>query len=441
MSEDRSEEQSQIPISKIRRAGKFIRTGAKVGGNYLKAYSQKLISGELDQEELDQKNAEDIYETLSELKGSALKVAQMLSMDKGVLPKAFSRQFSMAQSKAPALSGPLIVRTFQKYLGKSPFEVFDDFDIKAKHAASIGQVHQAQKDGKKLAVKIQYPGVGDSVVSDLNLVRPIATRMMGFKDQDIEMYFQEVKERLLEETDYELELERSQYISKACADLPNLVFATYLPEYSSKRILSMTWIEGLSMEAFLEKNPDQKTRNQIGQALWDFYNYQIHVLKIMHADAHPGNYLFRENGELGVLDFGCVKEIPEDFYQAYIQILNPEVLHDENLFLKACRDAQVIVPSDSPEEIALYSSIFRESWEMISEPFLQKSFDFGSKAFFDRIYEFGDKMSRNPALRKSRVPRGHKDGIYLNRTYFGLFTILHDLKAEINTQRYAPVLV
>lgn len=433
------EEQSQIPISKIRRAGKFVRTGAKVGGNYLKAYSQKLLKGELDQEALDQKNAEDIYETLSELKGSALKVAQMLSMDKGVLPKAFSQQFSKAQSKAPALSGPLILRTIQKYLGKSPLDIFDEFEMKAAHAASIGQVHKAKKDGQELAIKIQYPGVGDSVVSDLKLVRPIATRMFGFKDQDVEMYFQEVKERLLEETDYALELKRSMQISEACKDLPNLFFATYLPEYSSDRILTMTWLEGLSLEELLAKNPSQEIRNQIGQAMWDFYNYQIHVLKIMHADAHPGNYLFRESGELGVLDFGCVKDLPEDFYQAFIQILNPEVLNNDELFMKACYEAQILVPGDSKEEIELYSSIFRESWSLISKPFISKRFDFGDKDFFDTIYAFGDEMSRNPALRNSRVPRGHKDGIYLNRTYFGLFSILHELKAEIDTQRYAPV--
>ncbi|MEM6803165.1 MAG: AarF/UbiB family protein [Bacteroidota bacterium] len=433
------EEQSKIPISKIRRAGKFVRTGVKVGGNYLKAYSQKLIKGELDQEELDKKNAEDIYETLSELKGSALKVAQMLSMDKGVLPQAFSQQFSKAQSKAPALSGPLIVRSFQKYFGKSPLELFDEFELKAAHAASIGQVHKAKKEGKELAVKIQYPGVGDSVVSDLKLVRPIARRMFGFKDQDIELYFQEVKERLLEETDYELELKRSQQISQACAELPNLFFAEYLPEYSSSRIITMSWLEGLSMQDFLAKNPSQEIRNQIGQALWDFYNYQIHELKVMHADAHPGNYLFRENGELGILDFGCVKEIPEDFYQAYMLILNPATLQDEELFMKACHDAQILVPGDSQEEIELYSGLFRQSWELISEPFLAKKFDFGNKEFFDNIYAFGDEMSKNPALRNSRVPRGHKDGIYLNRTYFGLFTILHELEAEIDTQRYAPV--
>lgn len=433
------EEQSQIPISKIRRAGKFVRTGAKVGGNYLKAYSQKLLKGELDQEALDQKNAEDIYETLSELKGSALKVAQMLSMDKGVLPKAFSQQFSQAQSKAPALSGPLILRTIQKYLGKSPLEIFDEFEMKAAHAASIGQVHKAKKDGQELAIKIQYPGVGDSVVSDLKLVRPIATRMLGFKDQDVEMYFQEVKERLLEETDYALELKRSIQISEACKDLPNLFFASYLPEYSSDRILTMTWLEGLTLEEFLAKEPSQEIRNQIGQAMWDFYNYQIHVLKIMHADAHPGNYLFREIGELGVLDFGCVKDLPEDFYQAFIQILNPEVLNNDELFLKACYEAQILVPGDSQKEIDLYASIFRESWSLISKPFISKRFDFGDKDFFDKIYAFGDEMSRNPALRNSRVPRGHKDGIYLNRTYFGLFSILHELEAEIDTQRYAPV--
>ncbi|MEL7063804.1 MAG: AarF/UbiB family protein, partial [Bacteroidota bacterium] len=196
--------QDRIPTSKIQRTGKFVRTGFKVGRNYLNHYSKKLIKPDLDREQLDERNAKDIYDTLSQLKGSALKVAQMLSMDRGVLPAAFSNQFSQAQHKAPPLSGPLIVKTFRKYFGKSPSEIYDSFEMEAAHAASIGQVHRATKDGEKLAIKIQYPGVKDSVISDLNLVRPVARRMFGWQDRDLDVYFEEVKARLVEETDYQL---------------------------------------------------------------------------------------------------------------------------------------------------------------------------------------------------------------------------------------------
>src|SRR3990170_172691 len=156
---------------------KFITAGAKIGSNYLKHYSKKLINRELTKDQLHLDNAADIYNSLSELKGGALKVAQMLSMDKNLLPTAYQQKFAMAQYSAPPLSYPLVVKTFQKHFGKGPDRVFDSFSTKAANAASMGQVHSAVLNGKKLAVKIQYPGVGDSVKSDLAMVKPIALTM------------------------------------------------------------------------------------------------------------------------------------------------------------------------------------------------------------------------------------------------------------------------
>lgn len=438
--EEKQPEQSQIPTSKIQRAGRFVKTGLKVGGNYARHYAKKIVQPDLDREELDQKNAEDIYESLSELKGSALKVAQMLSMDKGALPAAYSAQFSQAQHKAPPLSGPLIVRTFKQYFGKAPSELYDSFEMEAAHAASIGQVHRAVKNGETLAVKIQYPGVAESVLSDLKIVKPIARRIFGWKDSEIEVYFEEVKARLVEETDYELELERSQVISEKCADLENLVFAHYYPELCCNRVISMSWLEGKHLDDFLADNPSQAVRNQIGQALWDFYNFQVHQIRLMHADAHPGNFLFRPDGTVGILDFGCVKEIPEGFYQSYFRLLNPAVLNDEAVFLESARAAQMILPEDSPEEIALYSGIFKEALSLVTKPFHSDFFDFGDEAFFGAIYEYGERMGRNPAMRNS-APRGDKDGLYMNRAYFGLFSILNKLQAKVETRRFMPSFV
>ncbi|MEL6676541.1 MAG: AarF/ABC1/UbiB kinase family protein [Bacteroidota bacterium] len=433
-----AEEQRKIPTSKIRRASKFARTGLKVGTNYVKHYSRKLVQPDLDREVLDSKNAEEIYQTLSELKGSALKVAQMLSMDKGVLPKAYSERFLHAQYNAPALSGPLIAKTFRQYFGANPKAIFDEFSMEAAHAASIGQVHRAKKEGEDLAVKIQYPGVGASVISDLKLVRPIARRMFGWKDKDLDEYFQEVQARLVEETDYELELERSQFLSERCAELDNLVFPTYYPEYCAERVITMSWLEGMHLDAFLATNPSQAIRDQVGQALWDFYNFQVHQLKMMHADAHPGNFLFQEEGKVGVLDFGCVKEIPEAFYQSYFRLLNPAILEDEAALLESCYAAGILLPDDSEEEIALYMGIFKDALLLVVRPFHQPQFDFGDDAYFEEIYTYGEKMGRDPALRQSRQPRGDKDGLYMNRAYFGLFSILNKLKARVETRRYMP---
>src|SRR6201985_2626869 len=271
---DTPKEQNSIPTSKVHRSAKFVKTGFKVGGNYIKHYSKKLFNPDLDKTELNEDNAADIYESLSELKGSALKVAQMLSMDKNLLPKAYVDKFTQSQYNAPPLSGPLIVQTFKKYFGKSPEQIYDKFNIRSSNAASIGQVHQAELNCKKLAVKIQYPGVGDSISSDLKLVKPFAFRLLGMSEKELDVYMREVEERLLEETDYELEVRRSIEFSNACANLNNIVFPTYHPELSGKRIITMDWLEGKHLREFLNTNPTQQMRDKIGLALWDFYNFQ-----------------------------------------------------------------------------------------------------------------------------------------------------------------------
>ncbi len=144
-----------IPISKVKRASKLITTGAKVGANYLKYYGSKVIGDEEKaREKLNEANAEDIYDSLKNLKGSALKVAQMLSMEQNILPEAYVEKFSLAQFSVPPLSPALVSKTFRNYFGKSPSELYDSFDSKSTHAASIGQVHQAELNGEKLAVKI-----------------------------------------------------------------------------------------------------------------------------------------------------------------------------------------------------------------------------------------------------------------------------------------------
>ena len=200
-----------IPTSKLGRTTELVKTGVKIGGNYLKYYGKKAFDKELTRDELDQDNASDIYDGLKSLKGSALKVAQMLSMEKSLLPNAYVEKFSLAQFSVPPLSAPLVRKTFKTYQGAYPEDLYDEFTANSVNAASIGQVHKAKKDGKILAVKIQYPGVASSISSDLAMVKPIAMRMFNIKGKDSEKYFKEVEGKLLEETDYILEVKQSKF--------------------------------------------------------------------------------------------------------------------------------------------------------------------------------------------------------------------------------------
>ncbi len=422
---------NKIPTGKIERATKLISTGAKVGVNYLKYYGEKITKSETEaKENLNKNNAEDIYDSLKELKGSALKVAQMLSMEKNILPSAYVEKFSLSQFQVPPLSGPLVNKIFKNYFGKKPTELFDKFDIDSHNAASIGQVHKAWKDGKELAVKIQYPGVSDSISSDLALVKPIAMRIFNIKGKNSDQYFKEVENKLLEETDYDLELCQSMEIKLRCEALPNLAFPSYYPDYSNDRIITMDWMHGKHLSTFCADNEDPKVAQKIGQALWDFYMFQIHHLRKVHADPHPGNFLVSKEDQLIAIDFGCMKEIPEDFYVPYFELSFRENLDNKETFDQKLKELEIIRADDSEEEKEFFTQIFYDLLFLFTTPFQTETFDFSDPKFFNDLADLGQKYAKNTQLKGKNGNRGSRHFIYMNRTFFGLFNLMHELKAK-----------
>lgn len=419
-----------IPTTKVSRASKLIATGAKIGVNYLNYYKDKIINTEENaRRKLHEHNASDIYDSLSNLKGSALKVAQMLSMDKSLLPQQYVEKFSLSQFSVPPLSAPLVNKTFQRYFGMLPNEMFDEFDSQSVSAASIGQVHKAKKDGKILAIKIQYPGVAESIISDLKMVKPIAIRMFNLQGKDSEKYFDEVEEKLLEETDYLLEVKRSVEIAKACSHISGIKFPNYYPEWSSQRIITMDFMEGEHLSEFAKKNKDTKIANKIGQALWDFYMFQIHHLRKVHADPHPGNFLVSKDHELIAIDFGCVKELPDEFYVPYFKLRDEKILNTPKLFHQKLVELELIREGDTKEEIQYITPLFHEMISVFMTPLKHKIFDFSDMAYFDKVYALAEKFNTDGRMKKFNTNRGSKHFIYTNRTFFGLYSLLHDLKA------------
>ncbi|WP_318309978.1 ABC1 kinase family protein [Flagellimonas crocea] len=425
-----------IPTGKIERAGKLVKTGVKIGGNYVKYYGKKLVDPKTSKDTLDQDNAEDIYDGLKSLKGSALKVAQMLSMEKNLLPRAYVEKFSLSQFSVPPLSAPLVRKTFKRYLGKYPEEIFDTFEKDSVNAASIGQVHRAEKDGKKLAVKIQYPGVAESISSDLALVKPVAIKMFNLKGKDSEKYFKEVENKLVEETNYILELEQSDEITKACSVIPNMRFPKYYRELSSERILTMDWMEGIHLGEFSRTDFDAELGNTLGQALWDFYMFQIHKLRRVHADPHPGNFLVSANGELIAIDFGCIKEIPEEFYVPYFELAKEENINNHEVFMEKLYELEILTSTDSEKELEFFAALFKEMLSIFTSPFHKETFDFGDETFWSKIANLSERYSKDEQIRKMNGNRGSKHFLYINRTFFGLYNLLHDLKAKVEVNHF-----
>ncbi len=430
----------KIPTSKIERASQLVKTGIKVGGNYVAYYGEKIVNPSLTKDKLNENNAEDIYDGLKNLKGSALKVAQMLSMDKSIMPQQYVDKFSLSQFSVPPLSAPLVRKTFKKYLGKYPEELFDTFSSDARNAASIGQVHKATKDGQNLAVKIQYPGVADSISSDLALVKPFAIRMFNIKGKDSDKYFKEVEDKLLEETDYKLELKQSIEVSQWCSMIENLRFPKYFEQWSSEKILTMEWIEGEHLSEFAAHNSNREKGDSIGQALWDFYMYQMHQLKQVHADPHPGNFLIDDEGKLVAIDFGCIKQVPEEFYVPYFELAKPEVINNPKLFNEKLYELEILRIDDTPEEIAYFTQLFHELLRLFTQPFHSDFFDFSDEVFFGKIATMGEEFAKDTQLRKMNGNRGSKHFLYINRTFFGLYNLLHELKARVHTKTFEKYL-
>ena len=422
-----------IPTSKVARAGKFATTGLKVGANYVKHYGKKAFSKDYDESELDRNNAEDIYNCLSELKGSALKVAQMLSLDKTVLPEAYSDKFAMAQYQAPPISAPLVRKLVKKHLGDHPENIFNDFSRDAVRAASIGQVHKGKYKGNEVAIKIQYPGVADSISSDLKLVRPIALKFLNLRKDEVSVYFSEVEKKMIEETDYINEMKQGLFLAEKCGHLNNLKFPAYLKELCNDKILCMEWLNGIQIDEFFNESIDQEIRNKIGQTLWDFYFHQMHELKFIHADPHPGNFLISKNHVVNVIDFGCMKKVPESFYKEYFATADKSLFKKEKKFKKNLLRLEILREGDDEETVEFFTENFRKLMKLAMGPFHVESFDFADKKFFTTLHETGEKISREQKKRGYSHSRGSKHFIYTNRTYFGLYNILHLLKADIKT--------
>lgn len=424
--------QSSIRSTRLGRMAAFAGTGTRVGINYLKHYGQRSIGRGADENDLHERNAEAVYKTFSELKGGPLKVAQMLSMDDNLLPAAYAGQFAKAQYSAPPLSYPLVVRTFRREMGVGPLEVFDTFSETALHGASIGQVHKASKGGRDFAVKVQYPGVAESLRSDLRIIKPVALQLIGVRERDVEGYFREVEARLLEETDYTLELRRSMELSEASAHLKGVSFPRYFPEYSCRRILTMEWVDGVPLDRFAKGGASQEDRDRVGQALWDFYDFQIHTLRLFHADPHPGNFLVRDGG-LVVLDFGCTKKIDPDFYHRHFRFLDGRLLNDPVGLDAALADLDIVLHGDTDEFRMRIRELCASSLEILARPFRDGWFDFSDPAFMRSIYELGEQNRQDPSLRRLRGQRGSPDSIYVNRAYFGLYSLLSLIGARVKT--------
>jgi len=300
-------------LARSLRLGKL---GVSLVGSYLGYQAQNLLLGE---QALPQRRARfqrqasrRVREELGALKGPAMKLGQLLSMQTEMLPEEALQELASLQMQAPGMHASLARAQFKSSLGKYPEEMFREFDPEPFAAASLGQVHRAvTRDGEKAAVKIQYPAIRSAIEGDLKLLRS-ATLPTQFTGHVPVALLDEIQRGLLEETDYLREADNLEFFGKGLSGLEYVAIPLVYRKLTTDRVLTMSYIEGETLSDLLKRKPSQAFRDLLGIQLCEMYETQLQRLKVLHADHHPGNYLFQPNGTIGLIDFGCVKRISFD---------------------------------------------------------------------------------------------------------------------------------
>lgn len=418
---------AEFPSTKYQRGKIFARTGLQVGKNYASHYLKNLTGNGSDSTDLYRKTAEDMFGQFTKLRGTALKIAQSFSIDQGFLPDEFTEVMARAQYSAPPINKSLVRSVIKRELGRYPEQIFKTFDTEALAAASIGQVHRATlKDGTEVAVKIQYPGVRDTISSDIALAKTIFRQLVA-KGTDLTPYIEEVQSTLLKETDYTEEGKSINRFHKRFTS-ENIVTPEWLPDFSTERVLTMTYISGMHASEFLSGNPEQAEKDRFGQLLWDFFHEQIKDREEVHADTHPGNFLFTKDGKLGVIDFGCVKKFPEEFFMNYLKLLPTHLTRDDEEIKSLYMDLSILL--DDPEKNKKEREVFefcKNYGYTFAMPYIEDSFNFGDTEYKQLLKGY----TKNPPF--SNKPRGNKHFIYTTRVHLGLYHLLMTLGSTVDT--------
>jgi predicted unusual protein kinase regulating ubiquinone biosynthesis (AarF/ABC1/UbiB family) len=298
-----------LPTGRLSRGKVVGKALLKIGVKKSKTF---LTNG--NKEQSHEEIADIIFDALGELKGVSVKIAQQVALGMPFLHPAYLEKISKSFNAIPTINKALVRKIIKTELGTYPQDAFDSFEMEAFGAASLGQVHLATLDNEKLAVKVQYPGIKKSIESDISLIHFGLKRFA--KGKNVDHIIDEIEARLYEEVDYELEAENCSFFREHMKN-ENIIIPQVYPALSSSKVLTTSYLEGLDFESFLASNPSQEDKNAYAQLIFDSFFYSLYTFKRIHADPNPGNFLFLEGGKLGLIDFGGVKQIDDDFLQGY----------------------------------------------------------------------------------------------------------------------------
>lgn len=414
------------------RLGRLARLGrltTKVTGAYLSERVRDVFrDGEATREgheRLATDNAEALVETLGRLKGAAMKFGQSLAMAAKHLdlPEDAKRALAKLHAEAEPVPFPSILATLGEEVDRELDDVFLEIVETPLGTASLAQAHAATlMDGSAVVIKVLHEGVSASVETDLLAVKAIVSsgRALGRERAELDAVFAELSERLREELDYLHEAVNIQSFQRRYGDDPRFRIPKLYPSLCGERVLVMDRLPGVPLDRFLE-TASAEVRQRAGMSMAELFLESVFVHRVLHADPHPGNYLFEPDGRVGLLDYGCVKRFDEFWIASYARALLGALDGDREAVLEACRDLGAWQGDDPRAAEAIWNFC-----DAIVAPLREGVYVIGShgESLMVRLQPAMRGLLRYPEV------HGPRDIVFLHRTLGGMYTLARELRIE-----------
>jgi predicted unusual protein kinase regulating ubiquinone biosynthesis (AarF/ABC1/UbiB family) len=421
----------KAPEGPTRRALRMAALTAGVTGSYVGYLAQRAFLGaDARQQKLKAAHtraAQKMTSELMTLRGPAMKLGQTLSLQAGVLPEEMLQELATLQMSAPGMHPTLTRAQFKAAMGAAQEEVFRSFEAEPFAAASLGQVHRAvTRDGARVAVKIQYPGIRDAVANDFRWFRTVS-KGAQLTQHLPPIVLAELEEQILAETDYAREADNLEHFRKRLAPLEFVSVPRVYRKYSRDGVITMELLEGVHLGDFLAARPSQRLRDTLGARLVELFYFQLLEVEAFHADPHWGNYLFGRDGSIGLVDFGCVKHLRPEFVATLRAVyLFPgdrtgprfQELLDQRYALHGRKLSPAARKALARFAENFYRTVYPPELSRDDEPF-----DFADEKFL-KTY-----MRESANLAKSRVAL--PEYLMIARAETGLYATLHRLRARV----------
>ncbi len=419
-----------VPASRFSRLAKLGGLGATIAGSVAAEGARQLARGQrpnMGDLLLTPANAMKVADKLAQMRGAAMKVGQLISMDAGdMLPPELADILARLRAEAHHMPGPQLKKVLTEAWGPDWLKRFQKFDVRPIAAASIGQVHRAQtRDGRDLAIKVQYPGVRRSIDSDVDNVAGLM-RIAGLspKGLDIAPMILEAKRQLHEEADYEREGQYLDLFGQLLADRPEFRVPSLHADFTTGTVLAMTYVEGKPIEVL--ETALQEERDRVMGLIIELIFRELFEFRLMQTDPNFANFRYDPaNGQVILLDFGATRAFTQDFSDHYRRLLRAGLANDRAGILAAARDIGFLAHElpDTLEQAML------DMFEMSLEPLRHdRPFDFGANDLALRMRNAGMELSAQ--REHMRIPP--MDTLFLQRKFGGVYLLATKMRARLN---------